>query len=176
MAELQRVHRFCDHAVEGVNWRPTRFADEVPSSRVCALCRTIPRSTVQLPCSHVMCRSCYAAISQGCGGRCPLDQEQFREAQCVNYDFLTENGNALKVYCCNETRGCEYEGAVEDMLRHFENKCIFHAVECWHTHTLAHAGCSRERLLPQAAPGKAACFCSDSIACRRVDEPFADAC
>nr|XP_037273753.1 TNF receptor-associated factor 3-like [Rhipicephalus microplus]XP_037290659.1 TNF receptor-associated factor 3-like [Rhipicephalus microplus] len=130
MAELQRVHRFCDHAVEGVNWRPTRFADEVPSSRVCALCRTIPRSTVQLPCSHVMCRSCYAAISQGCGGRCPLDQEQFREAQCVNYDFLTENGNALKVYCWNETRGCEYEGAVEDMLRHFENKCIFHAVEC----------------------------------------------
>ncbi|KAL3222962.1 hypothetical protein MRX96_027856 [Rhipicephalus microplus] len=70
------------------------------------------------------------SISQGCGGRCPLDQEQFREAQCVNYDFLTENGNALKVYCWNETHGCEYKGAVEDMLRHFENKCIFHAVEC----------------------------------------------
>ncbi|XP_049275988.1 uncharacterized protein LOC119406281 [Rhipicephalus sanguineus] len=130
MPDLGRVHRFRDHPFAGVNWRPTRFVDEVHSTRVCALCRMIPKTTVLLPCSHVLCQSCHAANSQGCGGRCPLDQEPFEEADCVSYDLPTRTANALKVHCWNEEHGCEFEGAVELMLRHYENECTFHAVEC----------------------------------------------
>ncbi|KAL1446226.1 hypothetical protein MTO96_044648 [Rhipicephalus appendiculatus] len=131
MPDLQRMHRFRDHDFAGVNWRPTRFVDEVHSSRVCGLCRMIPKRTVLLPCDHALCQSCHAASFQGCGGRCPLDQEPFEEAECTSCDFPTRKANALKVYCWNEAHGCEYQGAMEDMLRHYENECTLHSVECF---------------------------------------------
>ncbi|KAH7976780.1 hypothetical protein HPB52_019366 [Rhipicephalus sanguineus] len=62
MPDLRRVHRFRDHPIAGVNWRPIHFVDEV--------------------------------------------------------------------HCWNEEHGCEFEGAVDLMLRHYENECTFHAVEC----------------------------------------------
>ncbi|XP_075729493.1 uncharacterized protein LOC142761702 isoform X3 [Rhipicephalus microplus] len=130
MPDQQRVHRFRDHAVAGVNWRQTRFVDEVPSSRVCALCRMIPTRTVLLPCSHALCQSCHAASSEACGGRCPMDQEQFEEDECVSYDLPTRKAIAFKVHCWNEAYGCEFEEALAPMLRHYENECTFHTVEC----------------------------------------------
>ncbi|KAH7975685.1 hypothetical protein HPB52_004126 [Rhipicephalus sanguineus] len=132
MPDLRGVHRFRDHAIAGVNWRPTRFVDEVPSSRVCGLCRMIPKQTMLLPCEHALCQSCHAASFQGCSGRCPLDQKPFEEAECSRYDLPTRKANTLKVYCWNEAHGCQYEGAVEDMLGHYEKECPFHAVECLH--------------------------------------------
>ncbi|KAL1470593.1 hypothetical protein MTO96_004546 [Rhipicephalus appendiculatus] len=39
MPDLGPVHRFCDHPIEGVNWRPTRFVDELCISCVCPLWR-----------------------------------------------------------------------------------------------------------------------------------------
>ncbi|KAH7975951.1 hypothetical protein HPB52_006849 [Rhipicephalus sanguineus] len=130
MPDLQRVHRFRDHAVAGVNWRPTRFVDEVPSLRVCGLCRMIPRKTVLLPCKHFLCQSCHAANRQGRGGRCPLDQEPFGQANCTTCDFANTKANVMKVHCWNEVHGCKFTGVMKLMLRHYENECTFHAVEC----------------------------------------------
>ncbi|KAH7975957.1 hypothetical protein HPB52_006855 [Rhipicephalus sanguineus] len=151
MADLRRVHRFRDHPIAGVNWRPTRFVEELPTSRVCGLCRMIPTRTVLLPCSHILCQSCSAASTQGGSRRCPLDQEPFEEAECSTYDLPVGTANALKVYCWNEAHGCEHEGAMEEMLQHFEKECTFHAVECLqcgeavlHSELATHcvAGCS----------------------------------
>ncbi|XP_054924695.2 uncharacterized protein [Dermacentor andersoni] len=128
--EQGRVHRFRDHVVAGVNWRPTRFVDEVPSSRVCGLCRMIPKRTVLLPCSHALCQSCHTASFEGDFGQCPLDQVQFEEAECVVYEFPTRIANTSKVYCWNEEHGCEYTGTMDRMLEHYENECTFHTVEC----------------------------------------------
>ncbi|XP_070376841.1 uncharacterized protein [Dermacentor albipictus] len=125
-----RVHRFRDHVVAGVNWRPTRFVDEVPSSRVCGLCRVIPKRTVLLPCSHALCQSCHAATLEGGVGQCPLDREAFEESECGGYEFPARKANAVKVYCWNEAHGCEYTGTTDRMLEHYENECTFHTVEC----------------------------------------------
>nr|XP_050030317.2 uncharacterized protein LOC126526419 isoform X2 [Dermacentor andersoni] len=125
-----RVHRFRDHVVAGVNWRPTRFVDEVPCSRVCGLCRMIPKRTVLLPCSHALCQSCHAVSLEGDVGQCPLDQVQFEEAECVGYEFPARTVNTVKVYCWNEAHGCEYTGTMDRMLEHYENECTFHTVEC----------------------------------------------
>nr|XP_054924768.1 TNF receptor-associated factor 3-like [Dermacentor andersoni] len=125
-----RVHRFRDHVVAGVNWRPTRFVDEVPSSRVCGLCRMIPKRTVLLPCGHALCQSCHAGSLEGGVGQCPLDQVQFEEAECVGYEFPTRIANTLKVHCWKEVYGCEYTGTMDHMLEHYENECTFHTVEC----------------------------------------------
>nr|XP_054924711.1 uncharacterized protein LOC129383827 isoform X1 [Dermacentor andersoni] len=126
-----RVHRFRDHVVAGVNWRPTRFVDEVPSSRVCGLCRMIPKRTVLLPCGHAMCQSCHAASLEGGFEQCPLDQVQFEKAECVGCEFPSRTANTVKVYCCNEAHGCEYTGTVDRMLEHYASECAFHAVKCW---------------------------------------------
>ncbi|KAH6922724.1 hypothetical protein HPB50_018340 [Hyalomma asiaticum] len=131
MLDLGRVYRFRDHPIAGVNWRPTRFVDEVPSSRACGLCRMIPRSVVLLPCAHALCQSCHVANAQGArGGRCPLDQEPFEEAECSSYDLPARKASLMTVYCWNEVHGCKFEGTIEEMLRHYENKCQFHAVGC----------------------------------------------
>lgn len=82
-----------------------------------------------------------------------MDQEPFEEAECVGYDFPTSKANTLKVYCWNKEHGCQFEGSVEGMLRHYENVCTFHAVECLrcgqrllHGDVSAHyvAGCSTD--------------------------------
>lgn len=130
MANLERVHRFRGHAVAGVNWRQTRFVDEVPSLRVCGLCRMIPTRIVVLPCSHTLCQSCLLANSQGGVGRCPLDQELFDGNECSGYELPTRKANAFKVYCWNEEFGCRFEDAMEDMLRHYDKECAYHVVEC----------------------------------------------
>ncbi|KAH7974831.1 hypothetical protein HPB49_020212 [Dermacentor silvarum] len=130
-AKLGRVHRFRDHVVAGVNWRPTRFVDDVPNVRVCGLCRTIPKRTVVLPCSHVLCQSCHAANSQGSFvGLCPLDQEPFEETQCAFVELSAREANRFKVHCWNESQGCKFEGTMDELLRHYETECTFHTVEC----------------------------------------------
>ncbi|KAH7976527.1 hypothetical protein HPB52_015804 [Rhipicephalus sanguineus] len=130
MQDSGRAHRFCDHAVAGVSWRPTRFVDEVPTSRVCGLCHMIPNRILVLPCGHLLCQSCHTAISQGVGGRCPLDEEPFDQAECGSYDLPTRTASAMKVYCWNEAHGCQFEGTMEDILRHFEKECTFQTAEC----------------------------------------------
>ncbi|XP_072140583.1 uncharacterized protein [Dermacentor andersoni] len=127
----RRVHLFRDHVVAGVNWRPTRFVDAVPSSCACGLCRIIPKQMVVLPCGHALCQSCHAASLEGGVGQCPLDQEQFEEAECLGYEFPTRIANTFKVYCWNEQHGCEYTGTIDRMLEHYENECTFHTVECF---------------------------------------------
>ncbi|KAL1469424.1 hypothetical protein MTO96_025034 [Rhipicephalus appendiculatus] len=122
--------RFRDHAVTGVNWRRTRLVDEIPSGRVCCVCRTIPKRTVLLPCLHSLCEHCHAANLQDGSAQCPLDQEPFEEAECVTVDLPDRKAESVKVYCWNEDQGCDYKGTVGGMLRHFEKECAFHTVEC----------------------------------------------
>ncbi|KAL1479292.1 hypothetical protein MTO96_015933 [Rhipicephalus appendiculatus] len=130
MQERGRLHSFHDHPIAGVNWRPTRFVDEVPRSRLCGICRMIPRETVLLPCLHALCQSCHKANSESNGARCPFDQEPFDEADCVFYDLPTGKADTMKVHCWNEAHGCHFEGPVEGMLEHYEKECTFHVTEC----------------------------------------------
>nr|XP_037273586.1 TNF receptor-associated factor 6-B-like [Rhipicephalus microplus]XP_037273587.1 TNF receptor-associated factor 6-B-like [Rhipicephalus microplus] len=129
MADLVRVHRFRDIPIKGVNWQPTHFVDEVPISRLCGLCLMIPKRTVRLPCAHFLCESCLAVNSQGGGGRCPLDDKPFEKARCASYDMPIGTAKALQVYCWNEAQGCKFEGALKDMLRHYNNNCLFRSYE-----------------------------------------------
>ncbi|KAH6922722.1 hypothetical protein HPB50_018338 [Hyalomma asiaticum] len=144
--------RFSGYPVEGVvgvNWRLTRLVGEVPSARVCGLCRVVPYRILWLPCGHSMCQSCCSANSQDAERRCPLDQKQFDN---FGSSVLTENeAKTLKVHCWNEPHGCKFEGNMGNMLEHYEKQCTAHTVECLrcgnsvpHTEISTHymAGCT----------------------------------
>ncbi|XP_077496202.1 uncharacterized protein LOC144107091 [Amblyomma americanum] len=125
----QKMHRLHGH-VAGVNWRPTLFAEDVPHLHVCDLCQMIPKSTVLLPCSHLLCELCHRAIAQTGSTICPLDREPFAEDECHIIPVPNRKANSLKVHCWNSTQGCEFIGTMEAVLRHYEDNCTFHALEC----------------------------------------------
>ncbi|XP_077495619.1 uncharacterized protein LOC144106656 [Amblyomma americanum] len=156
--EPRVLHLLRDH-VAGVNWRPTRLAEDVPGNRVCGLCRTISKQTVLLPCSHSLCESCLRASVHKCGSVCPLDREAFSEDECGWYTYPERKKAALKAHCWNEAHGCDFVGTMAAVLRHYENECTFHAIECLrcgdgvvHKDLPAHilAGCSGSTALATA--------------------------
>ncbi|XP_077495133.1 TNF receptor-associated factor 6-B-like [Amblyomma americanum] len=116
--------------VGGVNWRPTRFAEVVPPWNVCGLCLVIPKRTVQLPCSHILCECCLGASRLEGVTMCPLDREPFEEDECHRIPIPARKANNLKAHCWNEEHGCEFVGTMEAVLRHYEEECTFQTIEC----------------------------------------------
>lgn len=114
----------------GVNWRPTRFAEDVPSWSVCALCRVVAKSSVLLPCSHVLCEPCRRGSVQDGKPVCPLDGEAFREEECQHAKLPARKADGMKAHCWNEAHGCDFVGILPAVLHHYEDKCSFHAVAC----------------------------------------------
>ncbi|XP_077517177.1 uncharacterized protein LOC144128005 isoform X2 [Amblyomma americanum] len=123
------LYRLRDH-IAGANWRPTRFAEAVPNIRICGLCRMIPKRTVALPCSHVLCESCHKACTQDGGGVCPLDGDAFADDECGWTPLSERKAKDLKAHCWNEDRGCNFVGNLQAVLQHFEEQCGFHEVAC----------------------------------------------
>lgn len=125
-----RLHRVSGHGVSGVNWRLTRFAEDVPDAHVCCLCGTIPPSTVLLPCAHLLCEPCRVGSAMHGNCLCPLDREAFEEHDCHVIPMPARKASRLKAHCWNEVRGCEFVGDLQAVLRHFEEECDFHVTEC----------------------------------------------
>ncbi|KAK8778868.1 hypothetical protein V5799_019793 [Amblyomma americanum] len=112
-----------------LDWRPTRFVDPVPSVRVCSLCGLIPEATVQLPCTHILCRPCY----DGClrqGGVCALDEQGFTSEDAEWISLSLDNFMRRKVHCWNDVNGCDVVVEVSKIADHFSNECDFHATSC----------------------------------------------
>ncbi|XP_065279965.1 TNF receptor-associated factor 6-like [Dermacentor albipictus] len=129
--ERRSLHRVCD-CVSGVNWRPTRFVDELMLTRyACCVCHVIPNTTVVLPCFHALCEDCRAGcvIEHG-GSLCPLDGKPFSGDECDSCHLSAKKKHNLKAHCWNEVHGCDFVGTLETILRHFEAECAFHAFPC----------------------------------------------
>ncbi|KAH7974930.1 hypothetical protein HPB49_021523 [Dermacentor silvarum] len=124
------LHRVCD-SVSGVNWRPTRFADELMLARyACSLCHVIPSTTVLLPCFHALCEQCQAGcVVEDEGSVCPLDGEPFYEDGVQRVQLPAKKHN-LKAHCWNDAYGCDFVGPLAELLRHFEAECVFHTLPC----------------------------------------------
>ncbi|XP_054924805.1 uncharacterized protein [Dermacentor andersoni] len=125
------LHRVCD-SVSGVNWRPTRFVDELMLTRyACCVCHVIPSTTVVLPCGHALCEQCQAGcVIEDGGSVCPLDGKPFSGDECDSCHLSAKKKRDLKAHCWNEAHGCDFVGTLETILRHFEAECAFHAFPC----------------------------------------------
>ncbi|XP_077517183.1 uncharacterized protein LOC144128010 [Amblyomma americanum] len=114
----------------GLNWRPTRFADDVSQYRTCHMCRVLPRRTALLPCQHSLCEPCHGSLLKDGRGACPIDGEAFEENECHMFDVPVRKVENLKAHCWNEDRGCNFVGNLQAVLQHFEEQCGFHEVAC----------------------------------------------
>nr|XP_054925031.1 uncharacterized protein LOC129380205 [Dermacentor andersoni] len=90
-------HRVCN-SVSGVNWRPTRFVDELVVDRyACGVCHVIPSTTVVLLCGHALCEQCQrGSVIQDGGSVCPLDGEPFCEDSCQKLQLPEKKKQNLK--------------------------------------------------------------------------------
>lgn len=163
------VHRV-RHLLTGINWRPTRFVDDVPFYYACGLCKVIPNKTMLLPCSHVLCESCQKGSldeqeGDGVAGVCPLDRKAFRIRQCFKIQVSEKKVNSLQAYCWNQEQGCEFVGTLQDLLVHCEDECAFHAVAC--------PRCS-ENVLHADLPAHYTAGCRDTTATEDVEESSVD--
>ncbi|KAH6922744.1 hypothetical protein HPB50_018784 [Hyalomma asiaticum] len=121
---------FKEHPIVGINWRTTWLVEEPAVTRLCSVCRIIPKKTVKLPCGHFFCASCHDSCSLGGAGKCPMDLTPFKDAQCTSLNFPPKKSKRLRVYCWNEPKGCQFIGTLEELLPHFEGQCGFHTGVC----------------------------------------------
>nr|XP_050031753.2 TNF receptor-associated factor 5-like [Dermacentor andersoni] len=129
--EQRALHRVYG-SVSGVNWRPTRFVDELVLTRyACSVCAVIPSTTFVLPCCHALCGQCLAgSVAQDGGSVCPLDGELFCEDECQKCQLPERKKRNLKAHCWNERHGCDFVGPLAVLLEHFEAECGFHTSPC----------------------------------------------
>lgn len=116
--------------VTGANWRAAKFVSPVPPQHTCSLCRVISRVTWLLPCFHALCESCLNTSVEEGSSLCPLDDKRFAEGECQRIQLRTHAAENLKACCWNEAQGCTFVGTLQDILTHYEQQCIFHAVSC----------------------------------------------
>ncbi|KAK8782576.1 hypothetical protein V5799_016083 [Amblyomma americanum] len=159
------------HLLTGVNWRLTRFVDDVPYYHTCGLCNVIPKKTMLLPCSHVLCEPCHKGSLQdeqgedGVEGVCPLDRKQFKARHCARIQLSEKKANSLQAYCWNPEQGCDFVGTLHDILTHCEEECSFHALAC--------PRCG-ESVLHADLPAHYTAGCGDTIDNEDVRESSAD--
>lgn len=117
--------------VDGVNWRSTRFVAANLHPYACSLCGVIPGKTSLLPCAHALCETCKnGSVENGTPAACPLDGESFDEGDCTGITLPAKKINALRAHCWNESLGCPFVDTLPAVLRHYEQECAFHFVQC----------------------------------------------
>ncbi|KAL3227473.1 hypothetical protein MRX96_004180 [Rhipicephalus microplus] len=145
--KLLRLHG----ALGGVNWRPTRFAVDGLHPYACSLCGVIPKHTLLLPCEHALCETCKRGSVQEDGGRLPAGPGAFRRGR-VRQDPPCPCGNSAvsRLVVGTNPKAAPFVDTLPALLRHYEEECSFHAVECprcgeaaLHANLVAHykAGC-----------------------------------
>lgn len=129
MALQMQQYKLCGFSHE-LDWRPLYFAEPIPAYRICDACGLLPRTTVYLPCRHVLCKACYEQCLVVGEHACPLDAEQFCEDDADWRDFPFENLLRRKVKCWNEEHGCDAILNASDLLKHFDEDCVYHTTRC----------------------------------------------
>ncbi|XP_065901604.1 TNF receptor-associated factor 6-like isoform X2 [Dysidea avara] len=109
-----------------------QFVHPLPDRLVCVICHFPCRdSHLSVCCGHNYCKSCLDVVKRaGVTHACPV---------CNNKEFQTfpnrqadREVRSLHVFCINNTRGCEWQGELNDINNHLENSdgCQFKVMRC----------------------------------------------
>ncbi|CAN8016146.1 hypothetical protein HPB47_000954 [Ixodes persulcatus] len=161
---------------DALDWKPLSFLDAGIAQKACAVCGTVSRKAVKLPCAHLLCADCHSESAQQ-GSVCPLDRKDFDERDLDRLE-LPDLDN-YRVTCCNARNGCEFVGPTSSFPDHYK-QCAFHVVSCQRCHTamlrtavVSHCrdGCSGAPAAPAApaAPQRRSSRSRDSAEQRHDD-------
>ncbi|KAH6924475.1 hypothetical protein HPB50_018834 [Hyalomma asiaticum] len=84
-----------------LDWKTVHFAEAIPAERICDGCGWMPRESICLPCSHVLCTTCHEQCLVGRGCECPLDRTWFSDEYIEKKELVV--GDLLRFQV--ETRG-----------------------------------------------------------------------
>ena len=110
------------------------FVQTPSDTLICQICHCPSKEPhLSVCCGHTFCKSCLKAAKEVMFGAnaCPM---------CRNVQFVTFPNKqtdriirSLRVYCCNKKRGCKWQGEVNAMTSHLNNRgggCQFQEVNC----------------------------------------------
>ncbi|XP_077497397.1 uncharacterized protein LOC144108009 [Amblyomma americanum] len=93
------------------------FVKPLPSTRVCSLCAMVPSNSLLLPCGHVVCPFCKSQIAKE-GGKCPMDDVEFEEADVVSMSFKQSDLEQRCVRCVAGGQKCSFTGKLSELKDH----------------------------------------------------------
>ncbi|XP_077527705.1 uncharacterized protein LOC144139121 [Haemaphysalis longicornis] len=115
---------------EDLEKRPLRFADPVPSSRICSACSHFPRVTNTLMCGHTFCQQCYESFVTPSECICPLDGDVCGRGDVTRKEYKVEQLLIRKVHCWNEANGCAVVLPASQIAEHVRHDCKHHVTCC----------------------------------------------
>ncbi|KAH6924206.1 hypothetical protein HPB50_013848 [Hyalomma asiaticum] len=71
-----------------LDWKTVHFAEAIPAERICDGCGWMPKDSIRLPCSHVLCTTCHEQCLVGRGCECPLDRTWFSDEYIEKKELL----------------------------------------------------------------------------------------
>lgn len=118
---------FCGFSKE-LNWRLTEFTHDPSKLHCCSLCGVISKQALSLPCSHIVCNTCFTCIARD--HVCPVDKKPFQRSEAGAVTLSELQLLTSEVRCWNSRNGCNFVGPLHDALAHFHTACEFHTVKC----------------------------------------------
>ncbi|XP_077484852.1 uncharacterized protein LOC144094841 isoform X1 [Amblyomma americanum] len=96
-----------------VDWRPLQFVEHLPDIRICGLCGVVARMTMLLPCSHIICQTCYRLVLDTYLS-CPVDKRKVGEDEVQTLELKGDQLDDRRVLCLKAQRGCSFMGKLVD--------------------------------------------------------------
>ncbi|KAH6921942.1 hypothetical protein HPB50_006860 [Hyalomma asiaticum] len=169
------THRYtCVGFSAKIDWKSIEFLLPMPVYRICSICGIVPDMIFSLECGHVFCPTCmHELMLNSPVVVCPFDKGSFEESRVSRDSSSQAYVGGCKSYCLNKVNGCNYVGAVSEMIEHYYSECNHHIVHCRscknpvaRMNVLAHvrSGCKSDILASNQAPSATAGGGSDADA------------
>ncbi len=107
-----------------------KFVDKVPEDHQCTICTNILTDPVLTGCcGQHFCEAClYTWLDTESREYCPHCRNE--DMEYIQSLHMKRNVNKLKIYCPNQSKGCEHITTLGECEKHLETKCVFEDVSC----------------------------------------------
>ena len=104
-----------------------------PDWLICNICHHPSKSPcLSLCCGNVFCKSCLDGANQSTVSlnNCPLCRDE--EFNTIPHKQADRAVRSLHIFCVNKEKGCEWQGEINNINNHLENKdgCQYEDVQC----------------------------------------------